>query len=106
MCFVLSYENWYPIHGKPMRYVTYKTVYNPTYECYSYVAPFRGQSVHGNPEGKQNLNLPKCGSQTVFINRLQWYSVTFQLKEIIYTILDNLIVFLIVVSQSLTVLVC
>lgn len=30
----------------------------------------------------------------------------FQLKEIIYTILDNLIVFLIVVSQSLTVLLC
>lgn len=44
---------------------------------------FRGQSVYGNPELKQNLNLTNIyGSQAVFINTLQWYGVIFfPLKE-------------------------
>lgn len=68
---------------------------------------FRGQSVYGDPELKQNLNLTNIyGSQAVFINTLQWYSVKkIPLKEN-NTHNTGQLVFLIVVSQSLTVLLC
>lgn len=74
----IIYENWDPIHGEP--YVTYKTVYYPTYECYSTGAPFQGSVCR---EGKKNLNLPIVDHKQYLSSPMVRCNI-FPLKEITY----------------------